>query len=130
MLFRTVQSFAGGDRDIDMLRHQTHSVEIFRQNWVFVEVGIVLLDAAAQSDRLCWGEAAVNLDTKVNVVAHGVSVRADGVDGVADLVGVGLEVRNVARLVKERRQMADGGESKLFGVLDALDQPLDRQSVL
>ena len=39
---------------------------------------------------------------------------------------MGFEVRDVAGFIQERRQVAHRGESKLFGVLDALNELFSR----
>ena len=104
--------------------HQPHRVEVVRQDRVLVEERVVRLDAARQHDRLGRRQPAVDLDAEVDVVADRLAVLAHRLDRVADLGGVGLEVGTVARLVEERRQVADGREARLLGVDAALHQLL------
>ena len=87
---------------------------------------MVLLDAARQLDGLRRRQAAVDLDTQVDVVAHRLAELAHRVDGFADLGDVGLEVRLAARLVGKWREVADGGKAARLRLDAALDQRLDR----
>ena len=49
-----------------------------------------------------------------------------GLDGFPHLVGMGLEVGYVPGLVQERREVSHGGEARLPGIPDSLEQLLSR----
>ena len=53
----------------------------------------------------------MDLDAQVDLVADRLAKLPNGVDRVAHLGDVGLEVGLLARLVRERRQVPDGGEA-------------------
>src|SRR5207302_4075976 len=71
-------------------------------------------------------EAPVDLDAQVDIVADRLAELAHGVDRLAHLGRVRLEVGALARLVAERREMADGGEAARLRGATALHQAVDR----
>ena len=78
-----------------------------------------LLDAPGQRNGLRGRKPSMDLDAEVDVVANRVSVRADRLDGVANLIDMSLEVGDVSLLIEKRCQMAYSREPLGLGVFDS-----------
>jgi hypothetical protein len=80
--------------------------KVVGQDRVLVEEGVIGLDAAGEDDSLGRGQAAVDLDAQVHLIAHGLAVAPHRLDGVLHLGRMGLEIRAGRGA---RRERASGG---------------------
>jgi hypothetical protein len=101
---------------------------MFSATRLIVKERVERLDPARQDDRLMWRQPPVDLDAEVDVVADGLTILADRVDGVPHLGDVRFLVRDMPILVEERREVADRREAGLLRIDDPSNELLGRRA--
>lgn len=120
------ESLARADGDRDSIRNPGHGVGALRADGILDEHGAGIGDAIAEGDCLGGGQAAVELDEQIDLVAHDGADLSHVLDGILHLLDVRLEVDLVVALVEEGVDVAKRREPEVFLPLAFFEHLFDR----
>ena len=77
---------------------------------------MVRLDPPSQHNRLTRGQPPVDLNAQVHIPPYSLPVGGHRLNGIFDLVHMGLEIVDIPAVIQKRGQVADGREAPFAGI--------------